>query len=1285
MSIWKRAPEGGSAAPRAAPRKRLRRWLVRGLVLVSSLAALVALGLWALARNANHPAIASLVKRVVRDRTGLSVDYAGLELSLAHGVRLGSLRVLTPAPLQLGEDVETFLRVDGLELATPLWTWLSGEIAIDALRVGALELAVARDASGRTSFDVLFPEAPEPEPAASRSELLERLPRLTVRQLEVGRMRGRVVEQGARGERRTVIGDLSLHGSVRAGGGSVEGTTIVLRGAPLRVELSEERRREHAELGVELSLRGSPDRSLEVELHADLGEHALGGAPAWHGELLHVAGALRFDPDARRTALDVRELRALAKALTAAGGAELADDGTARLSRLRAHVRLEELPPALARLALAALGAPQSEARDGSPGALTVRRLALDVQSTELTWDGARPRGALELSGSLEALELQRGESVISVRGVTLGADGRFDAAHGKLRARLAAPELALKTDVGRARLARATLDVEAARVDGDGDRGEVRAALACDAAEASGPASAVELTTPRLNAAASGRWADLARGNAAEVHAEVGSARLAGRAGASAVRLDTPTLHAALRELVPDGASPLGVRGGAQLSLRAASVGLFDATGLAARRAPRQTLALIDTRVEAALPLSLERIDGRATITRGEQGALELDALALSFELLDPLGWAEPTGRAPRASARGALARFEAPSAHGALSDISAALERTTSGRYGLELGATAAELTVLGAAVPGELRAEGRAHAALDERHVTLDAVVRGSTGAHLALSADARHDAATEQLSYRAELGGERLGALGPLIATAAPGAAPLALSRTRLAASARGELRGVLRSNGAGLPVVIERPLATVRGTQALSLSLSGLEYRARNRALAIPELGFELDSTHGEGGAGQLKASLRAPALRFEGGGSSVALRGLDEQLVATFERAPDAGVVDVRSTLHIDSLAQSWIPSYPVRALRVSAHAELERLRSLFLRELVVDNPAAGTALTARGALEVRAREAPSGKTLVGREALSFDGRIGVDLAPLQALGVAEHATGRLELPFRLESGGLLGYRLLARLEARQVSYASADGSFAVDGLEGAVPILEEFTLLPSGPVFSAGPRTSPLADARFFDVHPFLTETESLTATAITVGGRQRLGPLAANVRLDRSDFLIDQLQAGYRGGQIVGQVRVAYRDGDPIVRLRLNATGLRTAGNAEVFDANTALTFVPKAMILDGKVQVVRASRAHLLDILDVLDPYHESANANRVRRGLTLGYPKSVRFQLHDGAVDTKVELGGLAELVRIDDIKAVPLGPILQKYVAPSFEGWLEPRAAGAAVASAGGAR
>jgi translocation and assembly module TamB len=369
-----------------------------------------------------------------------------------------------------------------------------------------------------------------------------------------------------------------------------------------------------------------------------------------------------------------------------------------------------------------------------------------------------------------------------------------------------------------------------------------------------------------------------------------------------------------------------------------------------------------------------------------------------------------------------------------------------------------------------------------------------------------------------------------------------------------------------------------------------------------------------------------------------------------------------------------------------VRGLRLSSSVQIDRLRSIFLRELTLENPASGSALRAQGTLELLApgniadsvetrdaagRSAAAGKTIAGRQALSFEGRLTQQLEPFEGLELASHASGSLELPFRLESGGLLGYRLLATIEAKQISFVKKDGSLAIEKLNGRVPVVEEFALLPNGPVLSAGPRTSPLSDTRFFDVHPFLSGNDYVTAESITFGGIAPLGPVAANVRIERSDFVIDQLQTGYSGGQIVGQVRAAWRDGDPIVRLRLNATGVRSGKSRDVFDANMALSFVPAAMTLDGKVQIVRASREHLEDILDLLDPFHESANANRVRAGLTLGYPKFVRFQLHDGAVDTKVELGGVAQLIRIDEIRAVPLGPIMQKYLAPTLASYWRP--------------
>jgi len=619
----------------------------------------------------------------------------------------------------------------------------------------------------------------------------------------------------------------------------------------------------------------------------------------------------------------------------------------------------------------------------------------------------------------------------------------------------------------------------------------------------------------------------------------------------------------------------------------------------------------------------------------------------------------------------QGRLARFEAGEASGALPELRLLASKAAPDRYQLELDARGSALAVAGQRLP-PLTAGLRAQAAPNDGDLTLSATLAGTRGGSLALDARARFDRALELLRYDVSLSARQLEAFAEAAARLDQRAAQLKLAGAQLRASAHGELTGVLQRGSQGWPELAPRPSSTARGKQSAKLELEGLDYRGPDRSLRIPRLALLLDATSGEGGGGKASARVSVPALEIDGGGSSLRLSGLEQALVASFERAPDQGMVEVDASLALASAAQSMLPGVPVRDLRLSSHIQIDRLRSIFLRQLALDNPASGSSLRAAGTLELLSRATSAdADTLAGREALFFEGRLAQRLEPLQHLGLASRASGTLAVPFRLESGGLLGYRLIGALEADQVTWVSESGALAVEGLAGTVPVVEEFALLESGPVISDGPRTSPLSDTRFFDVHPFLSGNDYITADSLRIGTLQPLGPIAANVRIDRSDFLVDQLQAGYQGGQIVGQVRVAYRDNDPIVRMRLNATGIRSGKSRKVLDANAALTFVPRALTLDGKVQIVRASREHLDDILDVLDPFHESANANRVRRGLSLGYPKFVRFQLHDGAIDTKVELGGLAELVRIDEIKAVPLGPILQKYVAPTLNVYLKP--------------
>ena len=1221
---------------------------------------------WYVASHLDTPWVKTRVLAAVHDAAGFDVDYDGVELSLAGDLRAHSLRLLSPA--RFAAAAEDFARVDELLVQVRPWRLLLGQLEIDALRVGGISVNVVRDASGATSISELFPQKEEQASPSERpsplSHTLSELPSVRVRELQIARIGARYIELLADGMTRVAsLTGCSAAGALDSGSGGLDGTELRVTGDPLVLELSAPGSVQHAQLGVELSARALEARSIALRGRVGLREQDV--VPGWlsnaaraGAELLALDATLRFDEDAGKTLVSVAPLRMFGTTLAVDAQADVFDGEPSKIvASGNASLSLSELPP---------LPAPAER--------LQLQGLDLQLRARELAWDGTRIGGNVEYDGRLVRAELGEPEASSSLQMATLKGEGRFGQDAGQFTATLAARNVWSRSGSQTLEIDGLTLDSNGqTRVDSGAQQIEARAKLALGGVHLGAAGQQVALVDVSLDTRARGTAAELAARALPALDATLTIAAASVADGVSRTLLQSLSATAAARGLAADEAAELGLRGDADVTLTVPTVRVLDGTGQGGRR-EHASLSARGATLRAAVPLSLAQLTGSISLSALDAGSASLEDLALDFELAHPLAWGTDRAEVPRALLRGRLGEIDAAGSGGSLEGLRLLAERASAGRYHIELDATGTSLALGGTALPGKVSAEVRADAVPDAGTLTLSTDVRGERGASLHLDVDGRFDRATERLSYRAGLSAQKLGAFAAVVSDVEPRAAALRLEGARLSAQARGDFAGVLRAGEGGAPELREQPLVTARGTQSARLALEGLDYRTQERTLVVPKLELDLESSHRDDGAGNARAHLAMKSLRLEGGGTSVRLEDVDQELVATFDRSPDRGMMNLHSSLELGAAAQSFVPEYPVRGLRFTSDVRIDRLRSIYLRELALDNPASGSALRAKGTLELLAKAGSGGvQTLVGREALSFEGQLEQKLQALEALGAASHASGTLTVPFRLESGGLLGYRLLAALQAKQVSFVKKDGSFSVQNLNGVVPLIEEFAVLESGVVVSAGPRTSPLSDTRFFDVHPFLSGNDYVTADSLGIGGIEPLGPVAANVRIERSDFIVDQLQAGYRGGQIVGQVRAAYRDGDPIVRFRLNATGLRSGRSKEVFDANAALAFVPGAMTLDGKVQIVRASREHLEDIMDVLDPFHESANANRVRQALALGYPKFVRFQLHDGAIDTKVELGGIAQLVRIDEIKAVPLGPILQKYVAPTLSSFWNPHA------------
>jgi hypothetical protein len=86
-----------------------------------------------------------------------------------------------------------------------------------------------------------------------------------------------------------------------------------------------------------------------------------------------------------------------------------------------------------------------------------------------------------------------------------------------------------------------------------------------------------------------------------------------------------------------------------------------------------------------------------------------------------------------------------------------------------------------------------------------------------------------------------------------------------------------------------------------------------------------------------------------------------------------------------------------------------------------------------------------------------------------------------------------------------------------------------------------------------------------------------------------------------------------------------------------------------------------VNGRAEIVRIGNRHLLDLLDLGDPHHADPATNRIRYALGLGYPKNVRVSFNQGFGRLRIAMGGPAQLLSIDEVRGIPMGPIIDRAI------------------------
>lgn len=500
--------------------------------------------------------------------------------------------------------------------------------------------------------------------------------------------------------------------------------------------------------------------------------------------------------------------------------------------------------------------------------------------------------------------------------------------------------------------------------------------------------------------------------------------------------------------------------------------------------------------------------------------------------------------------------------------------------------------------------------------------------------------------------------------------------------------RGRFRGLVRESRDGYLVLSDEPLRTLRGEHESKLFIRRASLVRDGIRHELSGLRIEARSEHEAPGRGRLDAELRFDELRFGEAGWELTTRDYAHRLNAAYAALHGAPSFTIQTRGEIGEMRQPYLRQYPLENATFGADVDVDDTEVIAVRQAFFRNPAGGTRFEARAAYEgqqsglleaevctVGIEGCPEIASMYGRESAMITGAFEQDFSFWKSTEDTQSA-GSLVMPFTIESGDLSTYRVVAAAELRDVVLELPQYGLLIDDLDALIPVEQELATRPRFFVVPTS-QANAIAQKRFFDLYPF-TKTDSFFTVDRIQLGRETLGPVAANLQVVGATLAMDQLHAAYRGGFITGQVLGDLSRDDPKVVFRGNVTGVEATDGKGVLDANVAMTFVPTTLILEGKAQVVRISKDHLYEIIDVLDPYHEDEDLNRVRLGLKFGYPKFVLLKMDEGLMNAKIDLGGLAGAVRIDEIRGIPVTPFIEQYVQPYIERLLSPTAAARAM-------
>ncbi|MDY7230402.1 hypothetical protein [Hyalangium rubrum] len=1210
------------------PRRQLARIIAGVLLALGAALALVLATTVAALHNLEHPWLKQRIVSKAEAATGLRLDYQTAEVALLSGLRLEGLVVRTPSPFHT--VAPELLRVGTLEAQWSPSSLLSGATQIERVAVRDVAFVLVADDAGPTSLtELMGPSTPEPPPVkaplgASQqlAVLLASAPPLGKVEVSGGSLSYVRVRNSEVLERWSLRGLAATAEAKHQNDGWKLSAQLGQTGTPLALEVSREGAAlPSAQALLELALSAEAG-AMDTRVRVDLDVARQTFDPRFTvRSLLHGSASAKFDGEKRHIAIEL--------------------DRTQLTDSAEVQARLvlpdaADVPPVVTRLSVDLdLGRLlQWIPADLRPFSLERGTVHLDAQELTLSaMPQLGPQGKLGLDVDVAALQLAQDDLRVALGNGRVSLVATPDSSKG-LDARLTFALQAL--DVGgptTLRIPKASGELKGRQLRPDLSSpiqvaGDVALSGMVDALDlrASGIRASAERLGFHLQAPLAGEppfalKADVPVGALRVVLADgrevlQGPVRIKLDASEAFPRWDEPRLGRARAHLELD------------LGTMHASLDATKGTDDVA-----YTLAVQTPDLVAVRPFIPESVAARVP---WNQLAVNLASTGRLAALFSP---------SPRLEHRTEL-RLQRPGWDDVSASSLTAVMRSQgdSWRHQGEL-----DLKVEGLRA-GE-KDMGPQHQAvtlnLDRRKPSLRLGLTSHAGLKIALDAALAFDRKARAL--RVDVKGDlpTLGEWSPLLAKAQ---VPTELDTSRLALNVElhGTLLGVLTDIAAdGTPSLAPAPQRTASFEGKAVVDARGIRWRQAGQSLNLPALHWQVES-HVEGARRSVHSLLTVEKLTVGMGDRRLSLADLSSDTTATFTERLEADEVELRHLMKVRSLEQRPALPYPVQDLEWSFSARRKPNGVIHVPDLQLTHAGTSTQLKARGRLDLSDN---------GRR-LAVQGELTQDLSKLAQPGRLE-SSGKVTVDFQVASPDLVVFRTLSNLLLQNVHVRLPEAGISVQALDGNVPLTENVELSQGQVRLLSDIDVNPYSMLRFTDQHPLLSRSGFVSAGSITTPYLS-IAPLAGNLSINQNVVSMSQLEMGVRGGRITGQCMLDWQGNHSTLQAHVRATGVQSS-RGEPFDGNIAVVVSGKDRSVNGRAEILRIGNRHLLDLLDLEDPHHTDPATNRVRYALGLGYPKNVRVSFNHGFGRLSITMGGAASLLSIDEIRGIPMGPIVDRVI------------------------